>query len=127
MATDFEFEDIGTTLAKCQRYFYATNLYEQQTRFIVGAYDATNALSGRVTYPVQMRAAPTAAFTSSAFRSFHEGSVFDSSITIGITPDQFGYQPFISAQSSGTQGEVYFIGDNSGDATTGLITFTADY
>jgi hypothetical protein len=126
VATDFAHEDIGTTLAKAQRYFYSTNLYEQGTRWGVGAYDATNALGTRQTFPVQMRAAPTAAFTSSAFKSSHNGASHDTSITLTIVEDQFGYQPYISVQSSGTQGEWYWIGDNSGDASTGPVTFTAE-
>jgi len=126
VATDFAHEGVGTTLAKCQRYFYSTNLYEQSTRWGLGAYDATNALGTRQTFPVQMRVAPTASFTSSAFLSAHNGAYHDTSITISIVEDQFGYQPYISTQSSGTQGEWYWIGNNSGDATTGAVTFTAE-
>jgi hypothetical protein len=124
--TDFPYENITNILQKCQRYFYSTNLYEQSTRWGLGAYDATNALGTRQTFPVQMRAAPTAAFTSSVFLSAHNGSYHDTSITLSFVEDQFGYQPYISVQSSGTQGEWYWIGDNSGDASTGAVTFTAE-
>ena len=124
--TDFAYESVANILQKCQRYFYNTNLYEQSTRWGVGAYDATNGLGSRHTFPVQMRASPTAAFTSSAFLSAHSGTTHDSSITVHMVDDQFGYQPYISVQSSGDQGEWYWIADNGGNATTGAVTFTAE-
>jgi len=55
VATPFEFEDYGTTLAKCQRYF-------QTFDFTVSAPYAAGAgveMSYRTHYPVQMRVAPT--------------------------------------------------------------------
>jgi len=126
VATDFAHEDIGTTLNKCQRYFFSTNLFEGQTRYAVGAYDATNGLGSLTHFPTTMRAAPTAAFDSSVFRSAHDGSVFDGTITMSFTDQANGYMANIGTQSSATQGEWYWILDQSGDATTGQITFTAE-
>jgi hypothetical protein len=55
VATPFEFEDYGTTLAKCQRYY-------QTFDFTVSAPYASAAnqeMSYRTHYPVQMRVTPT--------------------------------------------------------------------
>ena len=54
VATPFEFEDYGVTLAKCQRYFCSHAVVG------VDAYaGAGQNVVGRVTYPVAMRALPT--------------------------------------------------------------------
>jgi hypothetical protein len=126
VATDFAHEDIGTTLQKCYRYFFSTNLFENSTRHAVGAYDATNGLGSLIHFPATMRAVPTAAFDSSVFRSAHDGAIFDGSITMYFTNQANGYMANIGTQSSATQGEWYWILDQSGDATTGQITFTAE-
>ena len=126
VATDFAHEDIGTQLRKCQRYFFSTNIFGASTRYAAGAYDATNALGSLTHFPTTMRVVPTAGFTSSVFRSAHNGAIHDGSITIYFTVQADGYMPNIGTQASGTQGEWYWIIDNGGDATTGAITFTAE-
>lgn len=125
VATDFAHEDIGTTLARCQRYYFTTSLLAG-LRYGVGAYDATNALGTFTPFPTEMRVAPTAGFTSSVFRSGHNGAIHDSSITISFTVQANGYMPNIGAQASGSQGQWYWILDNGGTAITGAITFTAE-
>ena len=55
IATDFEHEDYGTQLRKCQRYYLATGVGT-----VGGALTTANAHFG-VQYQVEMRAAPTAA------------------------------------------------------------------
>jgi hypothetical protein len=68
VATPFEFEDIGTTLAKCQRYYQKS--YNQETTpptngiqagIVVGGAPsvAVNALVGVARFPVSMRITPT--------------------------------------------------------------------
>jgi hypothetical protein len=54
VATPFEFEDIGTTLAKCQRYFCSIPVASVDSYALAGAPAVS-----RVFYPVQMRALPT--------------------------------------------------------------------
>ena len=54
VATPFEFEDYGTTLAKCQRYFFSIPVASADSYTVAG-----NPVVSRVFYPVQMRALPT--------------------------------------------------------------------
>jgi hypothetical protein len=66
VATDFEHEDIGETLAKCQRYFRRWTI-QNSSGEIFGAITmnvATAAMMGPVSHPVRMRAAPTASISN---------------------------------------------------------------
>jgi hypothetical protein len=66
VATDFEHEDIGETLAKCQRYFRRWNIQDASSQ-IFGAITmnaATAAVMGPVSHPVRMRGAPTASISN---------------------------------------------------------------
>ena len=56
-ASDFQHEDFGPTLSKCQRYFQLTqpNFYHSLAPMIDGVAD----LRGHVKFPVTMRATPT--------------------------------------------------------------------
>ena len=60
-ATAFEHEDIGATLKKCQRYFYAFDLQSFQAH-VMWAYAANN-LSTRITFPTTMRTQPSGSIT----------------------------------------------------------------
>jgi hypothetical protein len=62
VATPFEFEDIGTTLAKCQRYYYrnsAVNASGAYAIFGLGQADNTTNVEGYIALPVAMRTAPS--------------------------------------------------------------------
>jgi hypothetical protein len=68
VATPFEFEDYGTTLAKCQRYYQKSYNQEitpptngQQPGIVVGGATSVgvNALVGVARFPVSMRITPT--------------------------------------------------------------------
>ena len=54
VATPFEFEDHGITLAKCQRYYWQNNSHYMSLTSAVG-----NSYSSRILYPTVMRATPT--------------------------------------------------------------------
>jgi hypothetical protein len=54
VATPFEFEDYGTTLAKCQRYYWRGGNGSP------GIFNGSNTARYSVTFPTSMRAAPTA-------------------------------------------------------------------
>jgi len=62
VATPFEYEDIGTTLSKCQRYCYAA---PQHLGYTVGTPYATVAPSATIQFSPNMRASPaiTGTFT----------------------------------------------------------------
>jgi hypothetical protein len=55
VATPFEFEDYGTTLAKCQRYYYRTGY----GRIGHGIASSTTVVKYAISVPVTMRACPT--------------------------------------------------------------------
>jgi len=58
--TDFEFEDYGTTLRKCQRYLhYHTRASSVDHVFAVGKVNTTTTAEFVMLHPVTMRAAPT--------------------------------------------------------------------
>ena len=63
-ATPFEHEDIGTTLRKCQRYYYKISVDTQYDTFMVADNDTTTTANGTNSFPVTMRASPTALETS---------------------------------------------------------------
>jgi hypothetical protein len=66
VATDFEHEDIGTTLGEVQRYFRRWTVQDASGQ-IFGAITmnvATAAMMGPVSHPVRMRGAPTASISS---------------------------------------------------------------
>lgn len=72
VATPFEFEDYGTTLAKCQRYLFRSGANSGNTTHAYAAHGVANVFDGDSTdllfqYPVQMRAAsPTITFSGIA-------------------------------------------------------------
>ena len=64
VATPFEHEDFGTTLAKCQRYYYKISVDTQYDTFMVADNDTTTTANGTNSFPVTMRDSPTAIETS---------------------------------------------------------------
>jgi hypothetical protein len=73
VATAFEHEDIGTTLRKCQRYYYQL---AQGSYMIVGMNDTTSNCETTFGLPVEMRADPTlgTSGTSSEYSIRQNGS-----------------------------------------------------
>jgi hypothetical protein len=85
VATPFEFEDFGVTLAKCQRYFCSLPVVSVDAYGVAGS-----AVVSRAIYPVPMRALPTlttgtmvaqgnnsGAFSfDSATSSIHSGTIY---------------------------------------------------
>jgi len=63
-ATPFEHEDIGTTLAKCQRYYFKIVSTSTADAFAVGQNNTTLRADGSLGFPVTMRASPTAIETT---------------------------------------------------------------
>ena len=85
VATPFEDEEVGVTLARCQRYFYAlnSNTSTNTVEFINGTgYNATQA-NGGIDLPVRMRATPTMTYgnDTGAYRFYRAGS-YDFSVAM---------------------------------------------
>ena len=59
VATAFEHEDIGTTLAKCQRYYQRIDANSTYDGLIDGTFYATTQFFGLHNFPVQMRSNPS--------------------------------------------------------------------
>jgi len=66
VATDFEHEDYGTTLAKCQRYFYRQTDASLGARIITGFATSGTSSQYAFRYPVVMRSAPTLSVSAAA-------------------------------------------------------------
>ena len=60
VATEFEQEDFGVTLAKCQRYYYKTGPIISNDAFCLGFNGSATVAVGVTHFPVTMRADPTA-------------------------------------------------------------------
>ena len=60
VATEFEQEQISTTLAKCQRYYYKTGPLAANGCFGTGFNVSTTVGVGETVFPVKLRAIPTA-------------------------------------------------------------------
>ena len=56
---EFQHEDYGTTLSKCQRYFYRNVGGETFTRFGLGSAGTSVSMAVTLKHPVRMRALPT--------------------------------------------------------------------
>ena len=80
IATEFEQEDITTTIAKCQRYFLSTGGETAYERFAVGANESATRASGLFYYPTTMRAVPSLA-TSGTTTVFAGGSLTNTNAT----------------------------------------------
>jgi mannose/fructose-specific phosphotransferase system component IIA len=59
VATDFEHEDYGTTLAKCQRYFWNVSDANPAHAYFLGFSYSTTLVLVFIEHPVEMRVAPT--------------------------------------------------------------------
>jgi hypothetical protein len=85
VATPFEFEDIGTTLRKCQRYYWRANaalgggVYYM---FGIGQGDTTTNCESFVVLPVQMRVAPTSVETTATASNY---AIYGGSVVIACT------------------------------------------
>ena len=123
-ASDFEHRSIADELLRCQRYYWRMDITDQ--RFMVGCYDATNALGEMMTHPSgPMRAAPSMSFTSSAWRVAHNGSIHDTTVTLSLgTESNHSWQINVSVMISGSQGQVYWI--LAAAATTAYIEADAE-
>ena len=113
VATPFEHEDIGTTLAKCQRYFYnfADGSVDSDAPISVGTYYSTTVIYSGVKLPVTMRAAPTLVTANGtsyyiAFRNANSDP-FDSIVLSLSTPDYLEFNG--QTNVSGTAGHGCFL------------------
>ena len=119
--TGFEFEDYGTTLNKCWRYFRLQDTTSM--RVFGGTYDINaNTASGPITFPVEMRAAPTIAFNGT-YQTVRSGSVVDTSV--GHSASYVGPEWCMFAFTSGSLAENGWYGLMRQSGTCN-ITYSAE-
>jgi hypothetical protein len=102
VATPFEFEGISTTLAKCQRYFYAIRGYSILYHAVGDT--TTNCRGGIIATPVTMRAVPT--LTEKGTLNLLNSGLADRGVSsfdnIGFFPGGVGFNTVsVNAASSG--------------------------
>jgi hypothetical protein len=124
VATPFEFEDYGVTLAKCQRYYY---LQASGTGKSVasGTYYTATQSYGIISFPVTMRVTPTLSATSGTnYYAVYSNNAADTinSLTIDI-PNVNGAAVYNNTESSGVIGHGAFFATNSASAS---IAFSAE-
>lgn len=120
VATPFEFEDYGVTLAKCQRYFQipaSGSTASPVQKDVVGIGFYMTATVGQVTtfYPVEMRTQPTATITNGTnYWNFWALNAFDLCNTVTASNLETNAASFeFTGNLAGTAGAAgQFIGDN---------------
>jgi len=117
VATEFEQEDISTTLAKCQRYYYRPTTAGDLTGNTHAQAATAAVVIGSFVYKETMRAAPTIALfsigngTAGRIRKTSDGAETTSAGAANIGLNSFG---FATGMSNLTAGDAYD------------LTFTAD-
>jgi hypothetical protein len=88
VATDFEHEDYGTTLAKCQRYAFKLEGSAGQPYVGTGFCQTTAIARVHIPFPVVMRTTPSATVTGTGWVAAFRGSTatFSSSTGFGLGP-----------------------------------------
>lgn len=122
--TTFEYESIGTTLQKCQRYYYAfqiTNDPTGQNSFLATAYSA-NTMYAVIDYPVQMRTEPSLVRGG----TWHARNGNNNSFTMSAGFQRSGRNNGVIAQSSvgsSATSDAYWVEPQDG---TGYLSFDAE-
>ena len=115
-ATPFEHEDFGTTLAKCQRYFYPVHPLNLNSKAIgFSYYYVSGTLLGIHQFPVTMRTAPTITSSdSSSHFTTTNNDVMNYLLANRVTQNVLEY--YNNAQASGTALSATISRSNSVDA-----------
>ena len=127
VATPFEFEDYGTTLAKCQRYCLVIGKENNNygpTGFVGNMRGTTTALIQR-SLPQNMRGAPTVTIDSAANFNIDDGT------TLGFVPSSFALDRYSANAlmmyanvTGGTTGRAVIVYGNS--VGNGIITVSSE-
>ena len=125
VATPFEHEDFGTTLAKCQRYYQRIESNGTYDALLDGMHYVTTQFYAMHTFPVQMRAEPTMA-GSGTFAVFSNGAdrTPDSLILNRATKEVIQTYSALSGGNVGTAGHGGHLRNNN-DANT-FLEFKAE-
>ena len=121
VATPFEDEEVGKTLARCQRYYHKIDATVAYTRYAVGQAESTTQAEVYYEHPVEMRAKPTLGQTGTAsnYAVYQNAGVIACSAVPQINSAQTKKMGVINPTvSSGmTQGEaLIFLSNNNTDS-----------
>jgi hypothetical protein len=121
VATPFQFEDFGTTLAKCQRYFQRQDTING---VIVGsgAAIATNFALIMFTFPTTMRSAPSL-LASGSFNLIGNLTVFFSSAGISASGQSVHSMGFFVSVTGLTSGFAYVMRTST---PSGQLSYNAE-
>jgi hypothetical protein len=119
VATPFEFEDYGTTLEKCQRYYF--RLVNGATQNIGSCYYYANTYARAIVhFPTSMRTAPTlVSSTGTDYYGFLRNGGIDTfnSWTMGGAPSVTTTTIYNETEASGTAGQAGEAYSNNGAAS----------
>jgi hypothetical protein len=118
VATPFEFEDIGVTLAKCQRYYYRIQPGVAGRHLSFGANYGTTINRTSNFLPVSMRAAPTALETTGVANQYAIAQA-------GIGATQCNLIPAFSAATTDLVTLTGFVASGLTDARVSTISTDA--
>ena len=123
VATPFEFEDFGTTLAKCQRYYYRVGGESAYQSFGLGSAKSTTVVAFPVPNPVIMRTSPSAV-TFLTLICF-DGNGFTGAVTAVTLDGGTSNNPRVNVTVTGAaQFRPYELLTNN--STSGFIALTAE-
>jgi hypothetical protein len=125
VATPFEFEDIGDTLRKCQRYYFRDNAVLNYSRFGNGSAVSTTSAQIDIRLPVTMRTFFSSVDFNTLALDDGAGGLF-AITTLGAVPNANGINYVsLSCTAAGlTQYRFYHLESNN--TTSGYIGFSAE-
>lgn len=112
--SQFLFQDYGTVLAQCQRYFYAFTI---GINGLSGFCDSTTVALGYMTFPVTMRATPTFTATATDFEVRRTGTSSSAGTAITSGNSESGSRVDLTVASGLTGGQGIGIAAVSGTKT----------
>ena len=122
----FRHESYGDNLARCQRYYYNVNpTNEQYGSIAMAAYYSTSIIQSSTTFPVTMRATPTADFvTGTNYFNINVNSANDEFSVLTMEKPTLNTADYVAdalvSATSGAAGRLRF------NSTSGRLRFTAE-
>jgi len=121
--SDFQHEDFGTTLAKCQRYFFAVGFPDKlasSVNFAMGYYLNSARVDCVIDLPVTMRTTPSVIASSGTnhFDAYMNGSDYFDTFDAINSASANSFTIYRSSQISGTAGDAVLISKSSSASLT---------
>jgi hypothetical protein len=115
VATDFEHEDYGTTLAKCQRYYFRQTDASLGARIISGIANSDTACQFAFRFLVEMRAAPTLGVSNvTDFQVAYDATAAATTNVVAAVADVHSVRLTTTTASATTAGDAVQLGFDGG-------------